>query len=184
MRYLKYVLIVTILFLLVPQVSEAKEKQTLYFFHSETCIHCKKAKEWFPEVKKKYKDLEIVSYEISENEDNAELFLKVIEELNVKSKAVPFFVIGNKYLTGFSELQKDSIIRNIKYYNNNSEKYEDIIRPIIDGNKLEIKPINIADEEKEFALKQIAKIGSLIILLIIFYIWFNKYTKKANTFKK
>ena len=81
MKKLFYLLVFT--FLLFPFVVNAKEYEdkiydivemeksevvTIYFFHSEVCIHCKHETEFLDKMKKKYEEIVMECVELTEED--------------------------------------------------------------------------------------------------------------------
>jgi glutaredoxin len=84
-----------------PFFSLASDLPVIYLFHSEGCFHCQKERVFLEELKIEMPELKIMEYEVWHNEKNRKLFLEIAEKLKVKNPAVPFTVIGDKYLIGF-----------------------------------------------------------------------------------
>ncbi len=81
------------------------EKMTIIFFHSATCPHCKAERLYLDKLQAKYPDIEIVSHEISDLE-NQSLYQEYGKRLGVPESAlaiyaVPLTVIKDKYFLGF-----------------------------------------------------------------------------------
>lgn len=91
------------LFTFFPFVNVAgaeKEPVDVYLFYSETCPHCHEEREFFEEYTKESSDkLVYHEYEIRSNQ---ELFSNVAEALDEYSMYVPYLVIGDDVLVGFS----------------------------------------------------------------------------------
>jgi len=79
-------------------VSEAEIKA--YFFWSSGCPLCNAEKQYLEKSKNLYPNLKIESLELSKK-DNLEIFKKTLDELGVENAAVPFLVIGKKYVLGW-----------------------------------------------------------------------------------
>lgn len=184
MKYLKYILIsiISMLFLMSGGVC-AKEKITLYFFHGNTCVHCKEAWEYLDTIKSDYPSVDFVGYETFEVSSNEELLVKVRKVLGSDSRGVPFFVIGERYLTGFGEYRKEDIKDALNYYTVNYDEYDDIVAKVIsgefseheDGEKLkEVHPVNMLQIRKEKTYKKIVVYGIGFILLILLLIILRK----------
>ena len=179
MKYLKYILIsiISMLFLLPGRVC-AKEKVTLYLFHGNTCVHCKAAWEYLDTIKSDYPSVDFVGYEIFEDTSNEELLTKVRKILGSDSRGVPFFVIGERYLTGFGDYRKEDVIDALDYYMVNYDEYDDIVAKVIlgefseheDDEKLkEVHPVNMLQVKKEKTYKKIVVygIGSILLILLL-----------------
>ncbi|MFC1700195.1 glutaredoxin family protein, partial [Patescibacteria group bacterium] len=72
-----------------------------YFFYSNTCPHCHEEQKFLDSIKNKYENLVVHELEISENRKNLESFIKVGNELGIRTGAVPFFIIGDEYVIGY-----------------------------------------------------------------------------------
>ncbi len=97
-------LILTFIFLmgLIPGITtHAQRVPTLDFFHGETCPHCHREKEWFPDLQKLYPDLQINEYEVWFNAENNELMKQRLRELGQTSSGVPTNIIETDVVVGF-----------------------------------------------------------------------------------
>jgi len=73
-----------------------------YFFWSEGCPHCEKEKVFLEQMKKRYPQLEVQSFEVKKNPDNAALFARMGTEYGLTLKGVPAtFVGGLSPVVGF-----------------------------------------------------------------------------------
>lgn len=73
----------------------------IYFFYGQTCPHCKKAEAFLEKIETIY-PLEIKSYEVFGNKENADLFLKFLETCGEgKTVRVPAIFIGDKVIIGY-----------------------------------------------------------------------------------
>lgn len=73
------------------------------FFWAEGCPHCAKEKIFLNKLQTKYPNLEIKSYEISQNLNNALLLQQRGQDLNADVSGVPFTIIGQMYISGFGD---------------------------------------------------------------------------------
>lgn len=105
---------------------------TLYLFYSSTCPHCHAEIEWLDSIKDKYKYLNIVKYEASQNTN---LYESVVDKLNVNSYSVPLTIIGSDFNIGYSELKNDTFINLIKKYS--TYKHCDVVDTIKDNGDVE-----------------------------------------------
>lgn len=107
---MKKVLAFVISLLLFMPVIQAEEKYiNVYLFHSNTCPHCKQELAWFNEYLKENDNVNLYDYEISSGE-NIEKYYGVQDILDYESNGVPFLVVGNDVVVGFS----DSLISRIE----------------------------------------------------------------------
>ena len=98
--------------------AEEKNLVNIYLFHSNTCPHCQEEIKVLDELQKKYSNIKVYKYEISDY-DNYKLLDGVAELYNVNLSGVPFTIIGDKYFIGFSHANgKANFIATIEYYSN------------------------------------------------------------------
>lgn len=111
----KIVLFLLCLFLFSPVISAEEKYINIYLFHSKTCNHCKDELAWFDEYLKNNSNVVLYEYEISEN-DNIQKYYDVQEILDYNSSGVPFLVIGEEAVVGFSDSLRTRIETLINYY--------------------------------------------------------------------
>ncbi len=73
----------------------------LYFFHSKTCPHCKRAKPFLSQLEASYPWLKIHSYEISTSPENAVLYNQMAKSLGETVNAVPGFLFCEQMQVGY-----------------------------------------------------------------------------------
>lgn len=81
--------------------AQPSDKLNVYFFHSESCPHCKDEAPFLAKLQTENPGINVVAYEITTLRDNYELFGMVGEKLNVNVSGVPFTLIGEKYISGY-----------------------------------------------------------------------------------
>ncbi len=88
---------VVALFLLMTggAMSQTKNKTTLYFFWGNGCPHCNKEKIFLGHLGGKYPELEVKSYEVWYDLENAGLFAQISKAYGKKIEGVPMVFIGN-----------------------------------------------------------------------------------------
>lgn len=123
MKNIKYILFSLILFLFIGTVS-AKEI-TINLFYSQTCPHCAAEKEFLNEYAKENSNVKLKLYEVTTNEYNANLLANVKGTLNVTHNYVPYTVIGEIGLTGYSDNIKSQIEHFVEKYQ--TEDYYDLV---------------------------------------------------------
>ena len=130
MKKIIYTLILFIMF--IPSISAKENKVNIYFFHSNTCPHCKEEIKLLNELDEYYDNINIYKYEISDD-NNSVLLSNIGTLLDVKITGVPFTIIGNKYFVGYSsENSKKTFISTIKYFSTYS--YTDVVGKYIKEN--------------------------------------------------
>lgn len=160
---IKKIFLIIIILIILPLKVNAKENLVnIYLFHSNTCSHCKSEIKLLNDLEKKYPNIKIYKYEIS-NESNQELFNNVLALYNLKTTGVPLTIIGDKVLTGYSEEHsKLTFIKTIEYYSKYG--YKDKVADIVNNQnlptfKIEENQISINKFLKEYGNYQI--IGSI-----------------------
>ncbi|MBP3461408.1 MAG: hypothetical protein J6K21_03255 [Bacilli bacterium] len=147
MRNIKKILLLFVITLLfIPNVKAKDNEVKLHLFYSSTCPHCAKEKEYLKTIEKKYKNLKIYKYEVSE-EENSELFELVNTSLNDNNKYVPYTIIGTNSLVGFNDYTKEQIEKYIK----ECTKYEcmDLVGELKQTNKPLIEEVKEANKKIE-----------------------------------
>lgn len=130
LKRIKQILIVIILLLVlipIPKVN-AKEKLNLYLFWGDGCPHCALEKEYLEDLKKEYKELNVIQYEVWYNEENNTFLKQIADNTNKSLTGVPVTIIGQTIITGFKESTEQQIKRAIEYYLDND--YQDIVEEI------------------------------------------------------
>ncbi|PIR07149.1 MAG: hypothetical protein COV55_01820 [Candidatus Komeilibacteria bacterium CG11_big_fil_rev_8_21_14_0_20_36_20] len=90
--------------LIIPLVGLAQEdnKVNIYFFWAEGCPHCAKEEIFLDKLESKYKEgINLQSFEVSRDSDNARLLVEFGKELHTDVSGVPFLVVGEEHFTGF-----------------------------------------------------------------------------------
>lgn len=141
-KFIKY-LFLFILFFTSATLVEAKDA-TMYFFYGEGCPHCAKEKEFLNEMEVKYPNLEIKRYEVYNNSENKDLMNTYKQKFNVTGMGVPFTVVGDSYVYGYSEIYNEKIenmirealgLEKISYEENNNDNKDN------DSENEEVVPI-------------------------------------------
>ena len=102
-KFKKLIFLITIFVInIIPVYAEDKNLVNIYFFHSDTCPHCKQENELLKKLEKEHDNIRIYRYEVF-TDNNQELYKKSAELLNTKAKGYPFTIIGNKTYLGFSK---------------------------------------------------------------------------------
>lgn len=96
-------ILISFIFLSLANFSLAQDNPVkLYFFYGSTCPHCKKAEAFLEQLEEKYPSLEIESYEVFGDKENAKLLLQLFENCGEeKSVRVPAIFIGEEVIIGY-----------------------------------------------------------------------------------
>lgn len=127
-------IIITALLLFIPFVVSADEKTLrVYLFHQESCPHCKKEIQYLEELKNEYSNLDVVTYEVSQNVMNYNFMNRVIDKTGIVTNGqVPFTIIGTDYYIGFEDHVKKSIKDSIDKFLNDKNSM-DVIAKVKNG---------------------------------------------------
>ncbi len=90
--------------------SQDSRKITVYFFWGIGCSDCERQKAPLENLKQKYPQVEIKSYEALYNRENAEIFEKIAKSHDIRSATVPATFIDDKAWLGYD----DSLIQEIE----------------------------------------------------------------------
>jgi thiol-disulfide isomerase/thioredoxin len=96
--------------ILIPIYTQAEtlkdQPVNIYFFHSETCSHCKAEMKFLNEISEQDPSLKIHAFEVSTNRQNADLLLLIGKEFQLDVSSVPFTMIGSSYFPGWSDSEE------------------------------------------------------------------------------
>ena len=130
MKVIKRIIFAIFLFLIFIPLTSAREKVNIYLFYGQECPHCEALIEKLEYLKDMY-PIKVYMYETWHNSDNALLARKVAEKLEVNITGVPFTVINNTSMSGYSS---STTLNLLKYHINlNLNSDEDDIVLSIDG---------------------------------------------------
>lgn len=133
-------------------------KVILYFFWGKGCPHCAKEEIFLNQLKKKYPQLEVKSYEVWYNRENAKLFSQMAEAYGTRPEGIPATFIGDfKPTVGYRdyELTGKVIEDRIKYCINHG-----CINPVEKIGKPSIQKEIPAQEDKIIILPVFGKVDT------------------------
>jgi len=135
---MKKILFFLIVFLILfsfalPKESIAAEKMVIYKFWSKYCPHCKEENIFLEKLEKERDDFEVVSYEVTSDQKNAELFKKFADSCGNQEYSVPALYIGDRSIIGYKDeaTTGKEIISVLDYYKTNP--YIDPLRNVEGG---------------------------------------------------
>ena len=96
-------ILISVFFLGIANFALASEdKVELHFFYGDGCPHCKKAINFLIQLEEKYPQLEVISYEVFSNKENADLFLEFLKACDEEQRVrVPIIFIGKEVIKGY-----------------------------------------------------------------------------------
>lgn len=110
-----------------PAFSNYKENDkqiTIYLFRGKGCTYCHKFLEYLNSITEEYgKYFKLESYEVWANKANSDLWNEIGTFLGQPAEGVPYIIIGNKVIPGFSEAHEEEIKKAIKDEYDSKERY-------------------------------------------------------------
>ncbi len=95
-KLLLFISLAVFLFTVVDiTIIHANNNVTLYFFWGKGCPHCAQEEIFLKQLEKKYPQLEVKSYEVWYNRENAKLFSQMAEAYGTRPEGVPTTFIGD-----------------------------------------------------------------------------------------
>lgn len=165
MKKILLALSIIALIILPLNVNAEGETVTLYMFESNTCIHCEQALDYITEHLDEIPDnLEIMTYEVSENSDNAKLMNAVAEYLEVDTTTnfgTPFFVIGTEYNKGYTPGTWEKLFEIANDYIENGD-YEDAVQEVISDEDLKVE---------SRALEDILNLPNPVVTIVVYCVF-------------
>lgn len=162
------------------------EPINIYIFYGNGCPHCAELEEYMKNTLKQDSNyngmFKTVYYEVWYNSTNSGLMSSVAEHFNYSVSGVPFFVIGDKYFSGYGDTMNDQITAAIKEAYENPD-YVDVVAQVeketgVTGeetNPEETTSTDSSDNEKNTSSSNdtigyvILGITVVVIILIIFF---------------
>ena len=140
-----------------------EEKPVIYLFRGKGCSHCHEFLEYVSSdlVKSHGSKFRLVSYEVWENEDNADLMEEVAKKFKEDASGVPYIVIGDKTFSGYSEKMNKELEEAIDKLNDSEEKVD-----VLKDDKL-ISPKKDEKEDKEKKSTNAVLVALEVIALIV-----------------
>lgn len=117
--------------------ARAEGSVVVNFFRADGCPHCAAEEEYLQKLSES-KDFELREFEVSKNQANGELFVKVLSEIGLDRAGVPVTIVGNKYVSGYlnEETTGVAIVKMIDDCGAENECI-DVVAEIKDGKKIE-----------------------------------------------
>ena len=89
-----------------PISSRAQEQNKVYisFFYGDGCPHCDKEKAFLKKLVQEFPSVEVRSFEVWNNRDNAKILQKFADKINqpgISISSIPLTIIGNKVISGY-----------------------------------------------------------------------------------
>ena len=146
------------------------QKIDIYFFFGEGCPSCSQAKDFFNNLDEEYKSYyNLHFYEVWENDENNNLMHSMAKNLNETVTSVPYMIIEDKSIKGYTSTYDILIKNTIK------EKYNKKNNIIPEETNLDTM-VNDKDYEKN--IKQMETIVYIIVFSAIAIGYYISYVVK------
>ena len=170
----------------------APGKVTMYVFYGSTCPHCQELENYIKNTLKKNKELEgkfeVVYYEVWNDATNSGFLTTLGQKINYEIKGVPFFMIGEKYYSGYGEQMNSEIETRIKTEAENPG-YVDVVAKTMQeaGVKLNTSDpesaISSPEDEKDES-KTNDMIGYIILGVTVVVLILIIFTRRTDDFEE
>ena len=117
MKNIRYVLL--FMLMLIPNIVFGKELN-IYLFHGDGCPHCRDEISFLDEYLGGKDNIHLYKYEVWYDELNQEKLFKVGEITGAEANSIPYLVIGDYVITGYSEGVSKKIVKRIEHCLENS----------------------------------------------------------------
>ena len=144
MKKIKALFLFIILLILCP-LSVKAEDINIHLFYGDGCPHCAEEEEFLNEYLNEETGINLIKYEVWYNADNQDLYGRVQEALNEKVNGIPYLIIGEKSITGYSSGITDNQIKKYINYYKNSEDYIDVVSKVIANEEVVLNNVIIND---------------------------------------
>ena len=92
------------------------EEVHIYLFYGNTCPICEVEREYLKDLKKEYLDIVVHEFEVYDTLEN-EVYMSAIKDLyKIRQEGVPFTVVGDTALLGFSSSSQSKIRQLVERY--------------------------------------------------------------------
>ena len=146
-KFLLTLLMLTSLVVLPIKVN-AEDTIRVYLFRGSTCSHCEDALEYINNHREEIpENVEIVTYEVWDNDQNAELMDTVADTLEVDKTdnyGTPFFVVGSEYIKGYGTGTWEELFDIVSDYKENGG-YEDVVANTIEEERFDVEALTLDD---------------------------------------
>lgn len=101
-------------------ITKEEGKVNIYFFWGDGCPHCESEFAFFDSIESEFGDYyNLYTFETWQSEENAELLKTFADAMGVEARGVPYTIIGEEVITGFSDSSKEDILSAIEIQSQN-----------------------------------------------------------------
>ncbi len=134
----KYSYILLFIIMLIPNIVFGKELN-IYLFHGDGCPHCRDEIAFFDEYLEDKDNIHLYKYEVWYDKDNVSKLEEVAKITGKEADGIPYLVIGDYVITGYSDGIQKKIIKRIEHCLENScpDKTGEYLGKALDNNDIE-----------------------------------------------
>lgn len=108
--------VILLILLVLPVPAQAQQTLTIEMFWGEGCPHCAKAKPFLQEFTDSEPGINLVMYEVYNDQDNYIMMLDRVESRGISDFGVPLIFIGDEHVIGYgSDDTSGELIKSIAY---------------------------------------------------------------------
>jgi len=137
------VLILSLLTILSVVSIKGLNQVNIYFFHDPLCLHCQDEELFLDELVLEYDNVTVIVIDVTENEENQDLFNQVKSVFSEEEALTPYTVIGGVSLRGFNTQTEEDIRNLIIRYSSN--EFVDITQKVINNQEVLITDFDSLD---------------------------------------
>jgi len=109
-------------------IKTSNSKVNVYVFWGDGCSHCKRLAEFFTSKKAELKDkINLYTFEVWSDSANAKFMKDFGKSIGENPRGVPFYIIGKRAFSGFSESEEQNILDAIESEFQKSKKTDQYI---------------------------------------------------------
>lgn len=99
---IRFILLLFLIFFASNLFSNPNAREvSVYVFWQKGCYHCEKEKVFLKKLQKKYPDIQIQYFEVSESKENLKLLNQISKKMGFEISGFPITIIGKRYFIGF-----------------------------------------------------------------------------------
>lgn len=147
------------------EYTESEDKVNVYLFRGQGCSHCYEFLEYVANtlIKEKGDKINVVTYEVWNDKNNAELMEKVAKHFDEEAGGVPFIIIGDKTFSGYAESMNKELNDAIDKLYDSEEKYDVFEKMGVDPN--EEKKETKTDNSSVVAFTIVALVAVIVLVV-------------------
>lgn len=121
------------------ETEEKKQPIQIYEFYGSSCGYCAALNSWFDSIEEEYGDyFDLVKYEVWASEENTALMNEVAKAFGDSINGVPYLIIGDYTVNGYSEDDNEALLQNIiAEYEKNVDERDTTALDVINNFKFE-----------------------------------------------